>query len=37
MPSLADGIILAAGRILKAEIITGDQHFREFDNVIFLS
>lgn len=35
-PSLTDGVVLASGRMLKAKIVTGDEHFRGFDEVIFL-
>jgi len=35
-PSLADGIVLAIGRILKAKIITGDEHFRGLDEVVYI-
>jgi len=35
-PSLADGIVLATGRILKAKIITGDEHFRGLDEVVYI-
>ena len=33
---LADAIIYATAKIKKAKIITGDMHFRGFENVIFL-
>lgn len=35
-PSLTDGIVLAAGRTLKAKIITGDEHFKGLDEVIYM-
>jgi len=35
-PSLTDGIILATSRILKAKIITEDEHFRSLSEVIFM-
>jgi predicted nucleic acid-binding protein len=35
-PSLTDGIVLATGRILKAKIITGDEHFRGLDEVVYV-
>jgi predicted nucleic acid-binding protein len=35
-PSLTDGIVLATGRILKAKIITGDEHFRGLDEVVYI-
>jgi predicted nucleic acid-binding protein len=33
---LADAIIYATAKIKKAKIITGDQHFKDFEDVIFL-
>ncbi len=35
-PSLVDAVILAMARILKAKILSGDEHFRGLDNVIWL-
>ena len=35
-PSLTDGIVLAAGRMLKARIVTGDEHFKGLNETIFL-
>lgn len=35
-PSLADAIVLAVARILRAKILTGDEHFRGLDNVVWL-
>jgi predicted nucleic acid-binding protein len=36
-PSLTDGIVLAAGRMLKAKIVTGDEHFKGLNETIFLA
>jgi predicted nucleic acid-binding protein len=33
---LADSIVYATGRIKKAEVVTGDEHFRNLENVIFI-
>jgi predicted nucleic acid-binding protein len=35
-PSLFDAIILAMGRSLKSKIITGDQHFRNLPETIWI-
>lgn len=35
-PSLTDGIVLATGRILRAKIVTGDEHFKGFAEVVFI-
>ena len=35
-PSLADGIILATGRALDAKIVTGDKHFKELKEVVWI-
>ena len=35
-PSLTDGIVLATGRILKAKIVTGDEHFKGLNEVIYI-
>ncbi|MEM3958609.1 MAG: hypothetical protein QXO47_10470 [Thermoproteota archaeon] len=35
-PSLTDGIVLATGRTLKAKIVTGDEHFKGLDEVIYI-
>lgn len=35
-PSLFDAIILATARILGAKIITGDEHFKRIDEVIWM-
>ncbi|MDI6690829.1 MAG: type II toxin-antitoxin system VapC family toxin [Candidatus Bathyarchaeota archaeon] len=33
---LADSIVYATGSIKKAEIVTGDEHFKNLKNVIFI-
>ena len=33
---LADSIVYATGQIKKAEVITGDEHFKNLENVIFI-
>jgi predicted nucleic acid-binding protein len=33
---LADSIVLCTARKLKGKVITGDEHFRHLDNVIFI-
>jgi len=35
-PSLADGLILATARALKAKIITGDEHFKGLNEVVYI-
>jgi predicted nucleic acid-binding protein len=35
-PSLTDGIVLATGRILEAKIVTGDEHFKGFGEVVYI-
>ena len=35
-PSLIDGIILAVGKTLNAKILTGDQHFKDQAETIWL-
>jgi len=35
-PSLTDGIVLATGRLLKAKIVTGDEHFKALNEVIHI-
>lgn len=35
-PSLTDGVVLAIGRTLKAKIITGDEHFKGLDEVVYI-
>ncbi len=35
-PSLFDAIVLAVGRSLEAKIVTGDQHFRNFPETIWI-
>ncbi|MEM3026561.1 MAG: type II toxin-antitoxin system VapC family toxin [Thermoproteota archaeon] len=33
---LADSIVYAAGLVKKAEIVTGDEHFKDLENVFFI-
>jgi hypothetical protein len=33
---LADAIVLCTARNAKAKVITGDEHFRELEEVIFI-
>lgn len=35
-PSLTDEIVLATGRILEAKIVTGDEHFKGFGEVVYI-
>ncbi|MEM2930757.1 MAG: type II toxin-antitoxin system VapC family toxin [Thermoproteota archaeon] len=35
-PSLTDGIVLATGRTLKAKIVTGDEHFKGLNEVVYI-
>jgi predicted nucleic acid-binding protein len=35
-PSLFDAIVLATGRLLESKILTGDQHFRNMPETIWL-
>ena len=35
-PSLIDGIVLATGRSLGAKIITGDEHFKGLNEIIYI-
>jgi len=35
-PSLTDGIVLATGKLLRAKIVTGDEHFKRFNEVIYI-
>ena len=36
-PSLADAIILATAKLVKAKVLTGDDHFKGLPEVIFLA
>ena len=36
-PSLFDAIVLATGRTLKSKIVTGDEHFRDMPDVVWIS
>ena len=33
---LADSIVLCTARSLKGKVITGDEHFRRLDNIVFV-
>jgi predicted nucleic acid-binding protein len=33
---LADSIVLCTAGILKGKVVTGDEHFRHLDNVVFV-
>ncbi len=33
---LADSIVLCTARSLKGKVVTGDEHFRRLDNVVFV-
>ena len=33
---LADSIVLCLARFRKGKVVTGDLHFKELDNVIFI-
>lgn len=33
---LADSIVLCTARSLKGKVVTGDEHFRDMDNVVFI-
>ncbi len=35
-PSLVDGIILAVARVKEAKVVTGDRHFRDFEETIWI-
>jgi predicted nucleic acid-binding protein len=35
-PSLSDAIILATARVLDAKVLTGDQHFKPFNEVLWV-
>ena len=35
-PSLSDGIILAVARIKEAKVVTGDKHFKDFEETIWI-
>jgi predicted nucleic acid-binding protein len=36
VPSLFDAIVLATGRVFKAKILTGDEHFRTLPETIWI-
>jgi len=35
-PSLADGIVLATARATRSKLITGDRHFKNLDEAIYI-
>lgn len=35
-PSLFDAIVLAVGRTLKSKIVTGDEHFRDMPEIVWI-
>ncbi|HTY74710.1 MAG TPA: PIN domain-containing protein [Candidatus Nanoarchaeia archaeon] len=35
-PSLFDGIVLAAGRMLKSKVLSGDQHFKNLPDALWV-
>lgn len=35
-PSLFDAIVLAVGRVVKAKIVTGDEHFRNLPETVWV-
>jgi PIN domain nuclease of toxin-antitoxin system len=35
-PSLFDAVVLATGRLLKSKIVTGDEHFRNLAETIWV-
>jgi predicted nucleic acid-binding protein len=35
-PSLFDAIVLAVGRVVKAKIVTGDEHFRNLPETVWI-
>ncbi|MGB9913955.1 MAG: PIN domain-containing protein [Candidatus Bathyarchaeales archaeon] len=36
-PSLFDAIVLATGRVLKSKIVTGDEHFRDMPEIVWIA
>ncbi len=36
-PSLFDAIVLAVGRVVKAKVVTGDEHFRNLPETVWIS
>lgn len=36
-PSLFDAIVLAVGRVIKAKIVTGDEHFKNLPETVWIS
>ena len=35
-PSLFDAIVLATARLLKAKVLTGDEHFKELPETLWI-
>jgi hypothetical protein len=35
-PSLFDAIVLATGRVFEAKVLTGDEHFRNLPETLWL-
>jgi predicted nucleic acid-binding protein len=35
-PSLIDAVVLATGRLLKSNVLTGDQHFKNLEETIWI-
>jgi hypothetical protein len=35
-PSLFDAIVLAVGRVVKAKVVTGDEHFRNLPETVWI-
>ncbi len=35
-PSLFDGIVLAAGRMLRSKVLSGDQHFKNLPDIVWI-
>jgi predicted nucleic acid-binding protein len=36
MPSLFDAVVLASGRLLKSKILTGDEHFKNLSETVWI-
>lgn len=35
-PSLFDGIVLATGRMLRSKVLSGDQHFKNLPDIVWI-
>lgn len=35
-PSLFDGVVLAAGRMLESKVLSGDQHFKGLPDIVWI-